>query len=227
MSSDLDRLVAQGRDEIARERQRAAAAQRAAATTAAAAKTANDRAALRLATATTLRSISAATDWVFVLAIVGPPLFITVPLLGTTGFVLGGAGTLATLAALARVWYRRRALLRVTAALPFEVADLGLGLDWGRSYPSCKLTLDFAGDAPPDAVLEHAFAALRPRRPLQKVSVVKREGPRRVVIEIDSDEGSKFDGHRRWLVRWWFEATRTVLPALHRAHPLARVTFPS
>lgn len=224
---DLDDLIAQGRDRQVHERQLAVAAARQAEAAAQSARSANDRAALALRTNTVLSSISGLHSWYWVgLMFAWLPL-VLVAEFGPALLVPSAALLLQSLGFWLWVRHRRRELLRITAALPFPVADLGLGLDWGRSYPSCRLTVDFVGLAPPSQRIEQAFAALRGARPLQRVTVDKREGERRVVLLVDSEEGSKFDGHRRWLVRWWLDAARVVLPALHRAHPIERLTFPS
>jgi len=224
---DLDELIAQGRDLQSREQRAAAAAARQAEAAAQLARSAHDQAALALRTGTVLSSISSLHGWHWV------GLYSAqVPLLLVTNFgpvLLIPSAMLLALSLGMWLWvrHRRRELLRITGELPFPVADLGLGLDWGRSYPSCRLTVDFVGPAPASQLIEQAFAALRSARPLQRVTVDKREGPRRIILLVDSEEGSKFDGHRRWLVRWWLDAARTVLVPLHRAHPIERLTFPS
>lgn len=225
--AEFDDLIAQGRERQAREQQRAAAAARQAEAADRAARDANNQAALALRTETVLSSLSRAHFWGSIGLIVAPTPFLFIAVVGLGALVPGVALVGAVIGCRLWVVHRRRELLRITAALPFPVADLGLGLDWGRSYPCCRLTVDFVGPAPPSQPIEQAFAALREVRPLQRVKVDKREGERRVVLLVDSEEGSKFDGHRRWLVRWWRDAARTVLPALHRAHPIERLTFPS
>lgn len=225
--ADLDRLIALGRDRQAREQQLAAAAAREAEAEAQRVRSAEDRAALQLRTFTVVASLSRASTLCFITL-----LLAWVPLLLAVGFggvmwIVCGALLLTSLASFLWVLHRRRELLRITAALPFPVVDLGLGLNWGRSYPSCRLTVEFVGPAPASAPVEQAFAALRGVRPLQRVTVEEREGQKVLVLLVESSEGSKFDGHRRWLVRWWRDAARSVLPALHAAHPIARLTFPS
>lgn len=224
---DLDALIAQGRDRQAHEQRLAAAAARQAEVAAQTVRSANDRAALALRTNTVLSSISSLHSWSWIGLMFAPIPLAVAPTMGAALLVPTAALLLQSLGFWLWVRHRRRELLRITAALPFPVADLGLGLDWGRSYPSCRLTVDFVGPAPPLQRIEQAFAALRGARPLQSVKVDKREGERRIVLLVDSEEGSKFDGHRRWLVRWWLEAARVVLPTLHRAHPIERLTFPS
>jgi hypothetical protein len=186
---DLDELTAQGRDRQAHEQRLAVAAARRAEAAAQSAKSANDRAALALRTDTVLSSISGLHSWYWLGLMFAPIPLALAPSFGPALLVPSAALLLQSLGFWLWVRHRRRELLRISNALPFPVADLGLGLDWGRSYPSCRLTVDFVGPAPPSQRIEEAFAALRGARPLQRVTVDKREGERRVVLLVDSEEG--------------------------------------
>jgi hypothetical protein len=185
---------------------------------------ARDDRARRFLTTTVLRSLSRGSDFLFafvsvaVLAAMFTPLGIVPQVI--TAVAIGSAILCAV-----RVLRVRARLHRAETALPFRVTNIGLALDWGRSYPSCTVDLFFAADVPSSSDLVALFANVRSSRHRQAVKVAEREG-NRVRIEVDSETGSKFDGHRRWLTRWILRAIPWALVPLHEAFPLEEVRFP-
>lgn len=226
----LDELAAAGR-------RRRAAQQAAAAEAARREKAAEDdewaerrRKADALLTFTSLRSLSAAITWAIVfgaicgLAIIMGGFGTLLHMATGSDFPLWIAITIAalllpTLLALARVVQARRRDIAFRAARPYRVTGYQRSLDYGRSYPSTSFEIEFSSEPPSLAILRDVFETLPAETKVEELdgAVVK--------CEVSGD-GSKFDGHRRWLPRWFYPACTEVFDVLHRSHPISELRFP-
>lgn len=183
-----------------------------------------------LRTFTTLRSLSAATTVTIVFAILSG----FAVLMGGFGALLhaatvGGfplwiaiviaACLLPMVVALLWVVHVRRRDIGFRAARRYRVSGYQRSLDYGRSYPSTDFEIEFEGSPPSRAILTDVFATLPVKTRVKEIdgTVVK--------CEVSGD-GSKFDGHRRWLPRWFYPACTEVFDVIHRSHPISELRFP-
>ena len=175
----------------------------------------------------TLRSLSAAL-WpaiivgVVTLALAVPALFALAIGGGTTpAWLLLGLGPFVKLWMVTSlmVFRARRKDIDFRRARPYRVRGYERSLDYGRSYPSTGFEIHFAHGVPSASVLGDVLASIEEDTTLQHI-----EG--RVAHCRVSGKGSKFDGHRAWMPRWFYRAAEQVFDPIDAEYPIAEIRFP-
>ncbi|MBK9033174.1 MAG: hypothetical protein IPL61_18200 [Myxococcales bacterium] len=105
------------------------------------------------------------------------------------------------------------------AALPFRVLGYEEALAMGRSYPSDRVTIWFEGAAPERRLLVDLLALLPQPTTILATTATSVE------LEVNSNVGSKFDGYRRWFVRWFYALCEDALVPLAKVYPIERIEF--
>jgi hypothetical protein len=215
----FDDLVQEGRDRLDRDREQQRTAETAEAARARAARARRDAAASAFRSFTVRRSLSRATDLAIATVLAGP--FVA----GILWLIFDWRWAVATVVASAvpvvLAIRHPAAMRRLVGSMPFPVVGLGSALDANRSYRSVQLVLTFVDRTPtPDELVSALAAVARDQR-----VTCKQAKARTVELELESQTGSKFDGHRRWLARWFRRAAGRALVALHEAYPLESIRF--
>jgi hypothetical protein len=177
-----------------------------------------ERSVKRMATYGVRRSLSRLEPW--------KHLFSAVAILGALFLPFGFTATgsylwLAAAAVIAAPWaitalhiHRlMKADMAFRAGLPFHYDKYEFILGSGRSYPGSRIKVTFANQAPPKHLLSNVLHALP-----QPTTIEKVEG-KTFTIEVDSNTGSKFDGHRYWYVPWFREFALAMV-AIHERYPV-------
>jgi len=106
-------------------------------------------------------------------------------------------------------------------SLPFELIAYPDILVY-RSYPSVYFTIKFKEKKPEVDYLLDIFATL----PYEVSSEVKyKESNIIYKFQMNNEKASKFDGQRRWALRWIHEACDVQLTAIHEQFPIQSVTL--